>query len=146
MFFAVSAVMTAILLSVFLSEVVRGEILGEVFFAGCAIFLAVPMFRAAILGVIADDEGVAIVEPWRTTRIPWDEVVEIQGSSRLTSGRAGRYGAVAPAIVWRRPGRPDKRVELRVLGTYGTQRGMTLVAGAVSGLKRHWKRWQTANR
>lgn len=99
--------------------------------------------RAFFAGVWVNDRGIKVRGYWLTTTIPWEEVVEIQRHHPNVSGMAGLVGATSPAVVRRRKGKPDKRIELRIIGTYGlTRRGQTLGDRAIDGLTWHWERWK----
>jgi len=124
----------------------RGWYAGSAVMGGIAAWAGVGMVRALLIGVWVDDRRIAIRGPFWTTVIPWEEVVEIQRHHPMASGVAGLVGATSPAVVRRRKGKPDRRVELRVIGTYElTRRGRSLGERTIEGLTWHWERWKASN-
>jgi len=59
-------------------------------------WLAVGTARALFIGVYARPAGIVMRGPFRTTTIPWAEVVEITGGA-ATSGASGSLGATSAA-------------------------------------------------
>jgi hypothetical protein len=143
--FLVLLVMFAIFVSVVASQLGRHLYVVAAVFAVPTVWLAFGAARAFLIGVYANEHGIVVRGPYLTTVIAWSDVVEIQGAQEMTSGPAGLAGASAPAVVRRRSGKRDQRIELSALGTYGSQRGRTLAVHAIEELQRRWDRWKAAN-
>jgi hypothetical protein len=107
-------------------------------FGLAAAWLAVGTARALFVGVYARPAGIVVRGPFRTTTIPWDEVVEITGGA-ATSGASGSLGATSAAVIRRRPGQAQpRRVVLNVLGGYGLIRFRpTPAERAIADLNEH---------
>jgi hypothetical protein len=113
-------------------------------FALAALAFWIATARALFVGVWARPHGVVVRGPVRTVTIPWAEVKRISYEPMIT-GAAALGGATAPVLIRQRPGKPEERVELTVLGGYGiNRRGLTPAVRATHDLNLHLARWRDA--
>jgi protein-S-isoprenylcysteine O-methyltransferase Ste14 len=138
-------VMFAIFLSVVAAQLESRLYVVAVVFALPTVWFGVGVVRAFFIGVSANEHGIVMHGPYRTTVIAWNDVVEIQGNHPMATSAAGLAGATSPAVVRRRAGKRDQRIELRALGSYGSRRGRTLAERAIADLQQWWDRWKVAH-
>jgi hypothetical protein len=119
-----------------------GRLPGMIGFGILAGVMAVGMLRSLFLGVWIRPSGVFMRGLTRSTTIPWDQIEDIK-ISPMTSGAAGLANATSPVIVWKRPGKESRLVELNVLGGYGMIRSRpTLQERAAAGLRDYLAQWR----
>jgi hypothetical protein len=119
-----------------------GRLPGMIGFGALAVVFGAGMVRSLLLGVWIRPWGVVMRALTRTTTIPWGEIDDIK-ISPMTSGAAGAANAISPVIVWKRLGKPDRLVELSVLGGYGMVHSQpTPQERAAAGLRDYLAQWR----
>jgi hypothetical protein len=111
-------------------------------FAAFALWTSVGAVRALWVSVSAHRRGIVIRSFYRTVTIPWEQIGGIESNSR-TEGASGWAGAVAPVVIWDRPGKPQQRVTLNVVGGYRFGRARSTVGNrAYADLTEYLARWR----